>query len=281
MRIRAFTIGFAVLAIVAGVVVAQRYLPLRTTPGTAKDNSASPPAAVPQQTVTTKAPAMPHVAELMVLLRSTLLAVNQANLTANYTVLRDLGTPDFQRKNSAVRLMDNFQSMRSRNIDIGPIAVLKANLVREPSIDANGSLRLTGFFPSQPEQVNFDLAFQMVDGRWRFHAMALNTQRNERPVAATGSPTQPETPPVPVSEPEAIKEPTAATTNGVVAPVTPPDKKAPSEKKASAAPTKPVSAAEPSPDIRDEVDSLEASPAPDPKPKPKEPKESHNPFVPF
>jgi hypothetical protein len=82
----------------------------------------------------------------------------------------------------------------------------------------------------------------------------------------------------PVPEPEATKEPAAAATNRVVAPVTPP---ASSDQKPSAAPTKPVSAAEPSPDIRDEVDRLEASPAPDPKPKPKEPKESHNPFVPF
>jgi hypothetical protein len=34
---------------------------------------------------------------------------------------------------------------------------------------------LSGFFPSAPEQVNFDLAFQSVEGRWLLFAVALNT----------------------------------------------------------------------------------------------------------
>ena len=39
----------------------------------------------------------------MILIRSTLLAANHANLTGNYTVLRELGTPDFQQTNNSAR----------------------------------------------------------------------------------------------------------------------------------------------------------------------------------
>lgn len=57
----------------------------------------SPPAAT---TPTRPVPA-PH--QLNLLIRTTLIAVNQANFTGNYSVLRDLGTPQFQAANSDAR----------------------------------------------------------------------------------------------------------------------------------------------------------------------------------
>lgn len=133
------------------------------------------------------APTMPHPNQLLVFIRSTLLAVNHANLTGNYTVLRDLGTPAFQRSNSAAGLSDIFRDLRQRSIDLGPVAVIDPKLVREPSINEDGRLRLSGFFPSQPEQVNFDLAFELVGDRWRLHGIALNTTPVDQPVAAAPS----------------------------------------------------------------------------------------------
>jgi hypothetical protein len=188
----------------------------------------------------------------MILIRSTLLAANHANLTGNYTVLRELGTPDFQQTNSAARLTEIFRDLRSRNIDLGPVAVLDAKLVREPSIMQNRYLRLSGFFPSRPEQVNFDLAFQMIAGRWRLFGIALNTTRNDTPVAAAGSNTQPATQPtVQDSKSVATKKPTAAATANTVSPVTPAEKT--SEKNQGGA-SKPASAAEPLPDVKRKVD---------------------------
>jgi hypothetical protein len=171
----------------------------------------------------------------MILIRSTLLAANHANLTGNYTVLRELGTPDFQQTNNSARLAEIFRDLRSRNIDLGPIAVLDAKLVRQPSINANGQLRLSGFFPSRPEQVNFDLAFIMMGGRWRLHGMALNTTRNETTGVATEEPAKP--PAASAVKPEATRKPTPAATHDA----TLRKEKTPSETKASPAPTKPPS----------------------------------------
>lgn len=46
---------------------------------------------------------------VLILIRSSLLAVDQANKTGNYTVLRDLGAPGFQAANTATQLGEIFR----------------------------------------------------------------------------------------------------------------------------------------------------------------------------
>src|SRR4051812_18904799 len=45
---------------------------------------------------------------VLILIRSTLLALDHANRTGNYTVLRDLGAPGFYTANTAARLAEIF-----------------------------------------------------------------------------------------------------------------------------------------------------------------------------
>jgi hypothetical protein len=49
-------------------------------------------------------------------------------------------------------------------------------LVTAPSIDASGMLRLTGFIPTEPEQVLFDLAFESVEGKWRLFGISIDVR---------------------------------------------------------------------------------------------------------
>ena len=128
-------------------------------------------------------PAMPDAPKMMILIRTTVLALNEANKTNNYSVLHQLGTQGFQQANSPERLSELFSAMRGRDLDLGPVALITPKLFREPVIDEHGRLLLTGFFPSRPEQVNFDLAFEMVDGDWRLFGIGVNTSR-EVPAAA-------------------------------------------------------------------------------------------------
>jgi hypothetical protein len=60
---------------------------------------------------------------VLILIRSTLLALDQANKTGNYTVLRDLGSPGFH-SNTAARLAEIFAAQRKDNIDLSGTAVL-------------------------------------------------------------------------------------------------------------------------------------------------------------
>src|SRR5205085_647382 len=103
---------------------------------------------------------------VLILIRSALLALDQANKTGNYTVLRDLGAPGFQ-VNTAARLAEIFAKQRGDNLDLSGVAVIDPQLNLLPQIEANGLMRMAGFFPSVPSQVNFELAFAPVNGQWR------------------------------------------------------------------------------------------------------------------
>lgn len=146
--------------------------------------AAKPPAAaVPQVSV-------PDGRRLRLLIYTTLIAVNQANLTGNYSVVRDLAAPSFREVNSSARLAEIFSALRRRNLDLSPILLLEPKLVRPPALMDNALLRLSGFFPSAPEQVNFDLAFQLVGGHWLLFGIAVNTS----PAATAAAPTSPAAP---------------------------------------------------------------------------------------
>ena len=109
---------------------------------------------------------------MLILIRESLLALDQANKTGNYTVLRDLGSPAFQA-NSAARLSEIFAKQRNDNVDLSGVVVIDPQLTLLPQIEANGLLHMSGFFPSVPTQVNFDLAFAAVNGQWRLFGISV------------------------------------------------------------------------------------------------------------
>jgi hypothetical protein len=110
---------------------------------------------------------------VLILIRSTILALDQANKTGNYTVLRDLGAPGFQANNAA-RLAEIFATQRRDNLDLSGVAVIDPQLTVLPQIEANGMMRMAGFFPSVPQQVNFEMLFAPVSGQWRLFGLSVN-----------------------------------------------------------------------------------------------------------
>jgi hypothetical protein len=142
--------------------------------------------------------------QALYLIRSTLLTLNDANRTGNYTVLRDLASPDFQGKNTAADLSDSFADLRRRHFDLFSVALAAPQLAAPPSLENGGMLRLTGFFPTRPQQINFDLLFQNVGGQWRLFGISVATPQ----VAAQPAPA-PATAPVPPPTPAAKSAPAA------------------------------------------------------------------------
>jgi hypothetical protein len=111
---------------------------------------------------------------LLILVKSTLIALDQANKTGNYTVLRDLAAPGFASANNAARLAEIFANLRRDRIDLSGVLVLEPQLTAMPEITANGMLHMAGFFPSAPTQINFEFLFAPVDGQWRLFGLAAN-----------------------------------------------------------------------------------------------------------
>ena len=149
-----------------------------------------PSAVLAQGSTQTQTPAqnppLPDSFKLDMLIRTTLIALSQANQTGNYTVLRDLGAPSFQLSNSAARLTEAFADLRQRKLDFSPILFFNPKLVRQPAVDGAGRLRLTGFMDTQPERINFDMMFEHVGGDWRLFGLAVQMQPAPAATAATG-----------------------------------------------------------------------------------------------
>ncbi|MBS7541820.1 hypothetical protein [Ancylobacter oerskovii] len=141
----------------------------------------STPQASPPQVSARPDPAVqvPPAPVLLALLRSTLAAVNQANVTGNYSVLRDLGAPAFRENYNAAQLADQFRPWRDNALDFAAILLLDAKLSQPPAIDGNGLLRLKGYFPTAPLRIGFDLGFAATADNWRLATISVDASKSE------------------------------------------------------------------------------------------------------
>jgi hypothetical protein len=146
--------------------------PARPKPAPAK------PAAKPQQNLPVS------LEQALYLIRSTLLTLNDANRSGNYSVLRDLAAPSFQAKNSPADLAQIFADLRNRHFDLFAVALAAPQLSTPPHLENNGMLRLTGYFPTRPLQINFDLLFENVAGQWRLFGISVQTTQAPPPAQA-------------------------------------------------------------------------------------------------
>jgi hypothetical protein len=119
------------------------------------------------------APTIPDDVRLALMIRNAVIALNQANITGNYTVLREMGTGNFQMTNTPAHLAEVFATLRSRKIDMTPVMVFNPKLTTAPALDGQ-VLRLTGYFPTTPEQVQFDLAYQHAGDQWLLAGISIS-----------------------------------------------------------------------------------------------------------
>jgi hypothetical protein len=128
---------------------------------------------------------------VIILIRSTLLALDDANKTGNYSVLRDLGAPGFQLGNTDARLAEIFAAQRKENLDLSGVAVLEPQLTLLPQTEADGMMRMAGFFPSVPTQVNFELLYAPVNRQWRLMGLSVSLGQSGPVAPAPPAPASP------------------------------------------------------------------------------------------
>jgi hypothetical protein len=166
-------------------------------------------------------PQVPDETRLTLLIQSYLIALSQANLTGNYSVLHALGAPSFQQNNPPDKLAQVFGALRSQNIDLTPLILFKPILDKPPAFEDQGLLHLIGHYDTAPQQVQFDLTLQPISGVWRLFGLSVKAvpaktapagtapeaQSNAEPAGAadSGNPV----PPVPARKPPKPKKSTA------------------------------------------------------------------------
>jgi len=192
LRVLAVTV-----AIAAGIIAAQQSTGQQPATPQPKTATQAPPVQAPR-------PAQIDRNGVLILVRSTLLALDHANKSGNYTVLRDIAAPAFQ-VNTAARLAEIFAGHRRESLDLSGVIVIDPQFSLLPQIEANGLMHMTGFFPSVPKQVNFDLIFAPVGGQWRLFGISVAVGQSG-PVAPPDPPVA-QRPPDPPSGPAGPKGP--------------------------------------------------------------------------
>ena len=110
---------------------------------------------------------------LEMLVKNAVTAVNQANITGNYTVLRDLGTESFRQRNSAAELAKVFATHRDGHFDLSPILASQPQFTRPPTEAQPGRLQLVGYFPTQPQAVQFAITYGRTSTGWGIDELSL------------------------------------------------------------------------------------------------------------
>jgi len=156
---------------------------------------AAPLAALPGQALAQQQPGIapppspmpvPNELELAKLIWSTMAAVDHANISGNYSVLRDLSAPAFQINNDAARLAKIFESLRAANVDLSNTMLLAPTYRTAPVILSPDVLHVQGYFGLRPTAIGFDLYYQWLQGRWRLYGVQIvpATMANIQPGAA-------------------------------------------------------------------------------------------------
>lgn len=119
------------------------------------------------------APTAPSAVAILAMVRSTLLAVDHANRTGNYTVLRDLAGPQFREANSAARLAQIFGPVVAQSVDLLAVAVAEPIYHRPPAVNAERKLHVGGVFRIPPKAAAFEILFEPVGNQWRLFAVGI------------------------------------------------------------------------------------------------------------
>lgn len=107
-----------------------------------------------------------------ILIKTTLLRLNDANLTGNYSVLHARLAKPFREQFTAEQLQRAFKSFNDEQIDYGPIAAKPPVPTADAQIDKRGALLLRGYFDTTPKRVYYQLDFLPSENAWK--AIKLN-----------------------------------------------------------------------------------------------------------
>lgn len=148
---------------------------LSAAPPAEAQNKFAQPALVAQTPAQAPLPqlAVPPAEKLVLLIRMSLLTLNDAIQSGNYTVLLDRGGPSFRRANTAAGLSRIFTTLEGQRPDLAAVAILTPQLTEAQIVGPEQRLRLQGYFPTQPMQINFELIYEPADGQWQVFGLSV------------------------------------------------------------------------------------------------------------
>ena len=115
----------------------------------------------------------PSQLELSKMIWSTVAAVDHANRSGNYSVLRDISASGFQINNNAAQLAQVFAGIRGLNVDLSNALLVPPTFTQPPQLVREDVFRVQGVFQLRPISIGFDLYYQWEQGRWKMFGIDL------------------------------------------------------------------------------------------------------------
>jgi hypothetical protein len=102
-----------------------------------------------------------------ILIKTSLLTLNDANLTGNYAVLHTKLAKVFRDQITPDGLKKGFKPFADQKVDFGLISAKQPIASSESKIDNRGALLLRGYFDTAPSRVTYELDFLPSEGLWK------------------------------------------------------------------------------------------------------------------
>ena len=115
----------------------------------------------------------PSGLELSKMIWSTVAAVDHANRSGNYSVLRDISAQGFQVNNNAAQLAQVFAGLRALDVDLSNALLVPPTYTTAPTMVREDVFRVQGVFQLRPISIGFDLYYQWEQGRWKLFGINL------------------------------------------------------------------------------------------------------------
>lgn len=110
---------------------------------------------------------VPPMPEIKRLVTQSLLDWNRAVQKGDFTGFHAGLAFPFREQFSPEKLRDSFRAFADNKIDISSIRDAEPILSPPPSVDADGVLKVSGYYPTSPSKVSFDVKYMLEGGAWR------------------------------------------------------------------------------------------------------------------
>lgn len=122
---------------------------------------------------------IPDDDEQDVLIRTTLLTFNDANMTSNYAVMLARASKQFQSQFTVDKMATAFEVFRKNKLFFEEVATADYDSSEKAKIDNEGALVLVGVFKTDDMQVKYNLRFVQNDNVWKMIGLNVDATKKK------------------------------------------------------------------------------------------------------
>ena len=163
LRAPAFFVSLAAVALSVSVALVPTISQAQVQPQAGQATVQPPPSIRPT----------PSQLELSKMIWSTIAAVDHANRSGNYSVLRDISSQGFQINKNAATLAEIFGGLRKSNIDLSDAFLVPPTYYEAPRVIQADVFQVKGVFQLRPMAIGFDMYFQWEQGKWKLFGIDI------------------------------------------------------------------------------------------------------------